>query len=264
MIALSNAPMPRKGRRQGFTLIEMILSMAIFSFILLAMLLLQYSTLQTNRVSTMQLHGTVALRGQMEASLANAYDNRDGFDSIAQGLVAYLYNLSKEPGVGAGKPVNVEMVNNAIVYTFPVSERGGSLYKSGSSTDVEPSTTAIGTLTVYLKEDAVPGDFHSWKTTFTDGTSSTNAIAGHFDMNANRNLNENFSNVFNVGEVAIAQSGLCSLPVRGEIRYYRSPADVASNLVAYQVVRNYIVNDSTVSSDDFIRDSSGSGSIEIE
>ncbi len=235
------------GSRSGMTLLEVVIAIGLFSIMICAMLSLQSSTLETERLSTLQLNGTVALRSQMEETLVSAYDNMRNYSSIAQGLVSYLSEMSRQPGIGT--LANVELVDSAIVYTFPVPEPGGALDAGASNL----FRNAVGTLTIFLNETNVPGDFINWSTLYDNGSSQANGLS--FDMNGDMRADHNYSNLFSGGELAISQSDLNSIPVQGEIRYYKSAEDLARNTPSYFVVRNFIVNGSVIGSmDDFLRE----------
>lgn len=219
----------REGRRQGMTLIEVVISMALFSIILCAFMGLQFSTLQADRISTLQMAGTVALRGQMEQSVASAYNNMESKTNIAQGLLSYFSAMST-------RGADVRLVGDTIVHTFPVSFPGEALAAGAGNL----FRNAVGTFTVYLRESSVPSSFVTWGTFHNDG--SVDANSGGFDMNGDRTTGDDFSGLFTGGEAAIAGSGLSALPVQGEIRYYNSAKDLAAGAFAYSVTRNFIIN----------------------
>lgn len=228
------------------TLLEVMIAMGLMSFLFCVFLQSVYSTMRADRASTMQLHGTVALRSQMEQCIASARDNMEGYSTLAQGLLSYMMDVGEKTGNGI---TSVTLNGTELVYTFPVAEPGISLYPNGDTTRVTPFDIAVGSLTFYLNTANVPGELTNWNTVFLNGSEQANNSG--FNMNGNSDYGGDFSTIFHGGNHAqIVASNLGTLPVRGEIQYFASRDNLEANKADYSIVRNFIVNDTAFKGDD--------------
>ncbi len=143
---LAFATAPERGRR-GFTLIEVLLAIALAGIILIAALGAIMSAVRTNRTTAMQVAATNAVRRQIEEVLTVGRENSLSLDNTTATVVAYYGDKGTIEKDAGGKSIGVR-------YAFPLPVPG-SKARDDSGAPL-PDPRGEGVMIIYLAEEEVP------------------------------------------------------------------------------------------------------------
>ena len=261
----------------GFTLLEVVIAFGLLAVMIIGFLQLQFSILHTNKIVQLETAGTMVMRRQFEELVAMANENKEDGAGVAKGLLYYLKQVNAQTnstgnpntwsassgGIGTNR-IGVALDDDVLTYSFAVPNVGGMLWRpalTGESGDdvsgtgderrkIEFNELAIGTIKIYLGESTVPSEFYSWGDVGAAGGFTPSGLPG-FDMNDNRVYTEVFTGLLTSDSAtAFPASTLLSLPMRGEIAYYKSKKDMelAVPVPYYTVRRTFVINDNAFNS----------------
>ena len=164
--------------KSGFTLLEIMMAMGIFSIVILAFLQILMSVHRTNKALAASMTANSVIRTQADEALGAAAENAAAFGNYARSFVNYygtqiaiVNSLAIEDTLPIGPNgtrvprVRFENGDRELIYTFAVPEPGfSSRYVATTQTwsdgaapgDLIPYPYGIGELRVYLSESAMP------------------------------------------------------------------------------------------------------------
>lgn len=254
--AMNGIQAPRLSGRAGFTLIEVMVSIAIFVMLALSSLYFVASQVAANRVTRLRVDANNTLRAKVEEMLtaANIWRGADdgstgAHNGTAKGMIRFLRHIQTEVASrGANYPIRVteDTTAGTATYTFLVSHQGTNTPATSALAGLVTSTSnplAIGTITLFLNESRVPAEFHSWNDLSSTNPATPGGIAG-FDMDGDGLFTRSFT--LNLPD----NTPLYAIPARADIQYYRNAQDLAARSGAlYSTERFFLINDATLGKD---------------
>lgn len=243
------AEMPQRRVRRsaaGFSLIEVLIALAILGVTFLWSLYLLMSQVAGNRMTTLEIAATNAMRTRVEEMVAVSGDNTVAAQGAAKAVVLFLNRLqTRVAGLGSNYPIQVAYSpgDGTVQYSFlmpGIGFRTPEATGSGAVTGVS-DTLARGVITIYLDESKVPTEFYTWDNV-THSTQTPSALAG-FDMDGDGNFNNNFSILMTGTGSEYSTTTLRCLPVRSVVSYYNDATHMAQDSAFFRVERFHIIND---------------------
>lgn len=234
MQLLTNKSKMRKSGR-GFTLLEVVVSMAILSVVALGSLYTSGNLVRLNRLTVMEIAAANAVSAEMFRIERIAHNSLNvegaGFsETAAEGLIYYLRRKAGELGGEAADVVQftrIDLENGILRCEFPVATPGlvkmGSITISGANADNPQRYYGVGIMNIYLREVDVPPEFYAWSTLVNGGGTPNTGSPTHFSMDDDDSSNSDYTALFTRG--TNTGSSLLTLPIEFEVRYYNS-ADV--------------------------------------
>lgn len=166
----------RESDKSGFTMVEVMVSIAVLTMVLVAFLQVLMSVHHANAAITTSITASSAIRSQADEAMAAASENVKLFNNYARSLVNYYGTqvasidsisgddaLPIRPNGVAIPKVALEDGNRVLVYRFVVPAPGSfsrSVVVSGGSAqqvgEVIPYDNGLGEMRIYLDESAVP------------------------------------------------------------------------------------------------------------
>lgn len=246
----------RRGRGEGgFTLLEVVMAVAILTLVFLATLLELFAVVRQNRLTAMEITATNVMRRQLEEAVAAAGDNQKAAKGAAKGVVRYLMAIRDrlDTRAAGAYPVVVatDRAAGTITYEFVVPAPGSASrdLTSAAADEQNAYDRARGRMIVYLRENAVPTDFSVWNNMKAGTTGPTPARLAGFDMNGDGKLDGDFlaltENAMG-GVDRYAETSMFSLPVRFQVDFYPSVAAKNADRPFYTSTRNRIINDDAI------------------
>lgn len=241
--------MPQRRTRRpvaGFSLIEVLIALAILGVTFLWTLYLLMSQVAGNRMTALEIAATNAMRTRVEEMVAVSGDNTVAAQGAAKAVILFLNHLQAQvAGHGSNYPIQVVYSpgDRTIEYSFlmpGIGSRTPEATGTGAVTGVS-DTLAQGVITVYLDESRVPAEFFTWDDV-THSNQTPNALAG-FDMDGDGNFNNDFSILMTGTGTEYSSTTLRCLPVRSVVSYYNDAAHMAQDSAFFRVERYHIIND---------------------
>lgn len=268
MALILNTSKPRKNRRRsaGFTLVEVMISMGVFTMSMLSFFNLCMSTVQMNRKTSQSIAALNVITDRYNEIIGAATNPSTVSavgDSPAKALLVAMqdkHDFLKTAPSGFPYSVTLNATKHVLVYEFMVPSPGYRNYQlDEDEDDIEKyrDQFARGALLIYLKERAVPQRFVDWQNVTSGGVS---AGASFFRMRENPDDaslagDGDFTGLFDAGFAAVTSSDLESLPVSIVVRHYLSKEAMESDdltdvdlgidhpgAASMSVVRDYIIN----------------------
>lgn len=214
----------------GFTLLEVMLAMGIFSIVMVAFLQILMGVHRTNAALTASMTANSVIRSQADEALGAAVENAAAFGNYARSLVNFYGtqiaavnstadadSLPIGPNGAKVSRVTLENSGNELVYRFAVPEPGFySRYLADTQTwsdgadagDLVLYTRGVGEMRIYLDESVMPrqGNLTSreelegyiiWETKSKDGDAGDGELTNEFTGVASlANPPESFTRAF--------------------------------------------------------------------
>lgn len=242
----SNSIKPLHRLDSGFTLLELMVALALIVAELLAIFTLLISVIHNNKMTELEITGTNVIRRQYEETIAFAKDNQFAAQGTAKGLIFFLREMiDKGIASGPGKVVH-DAGRGVIEYEFNVPESGAASLNSLGNPNNHELTR--GTMTVYLREDNIPVDFFTWSSRNALGGLVPSGLIG-FDMDDDGTSTGDFTSLLHAGAAGsdiFATSPLRRVPVQIKIDFYKNQERMLANAPYYSTDRNYIINDDAI------------------